>query len=73
MTPIADEAKVEAAAEIADKNAADARGAMVRALDARIRMSVARRTPYLSDQATKELAEDVVKNVTGFLGEVFSL
>ena len=36
-------------------------------------MSVARRTPYLSDQATKELAEDVVKNVKGFLGEVFSL
>ena len=34
MTPIADEAKVEAAAEVADKNVADARGAMVRALDA---------------------------------------
>lgn len=74
MNQIAAESKIEAIAEETDRHIIEeARQAMVLALAGRIRMSVARRTPFLSDQATKELAEDVIANVNAFLKEVFSL
>lgn len=59
--------------EEVDKSISDARDALLRALDGRIRMSVARQTPFLSDQATKKLADDVIGTVTAYLQDVFTL
>lgn len=63
----------DAIREEVDKHAEEARAALRQALDGRIRMSVARQTPFLSDQATKKLADDVIGNVTAYLKDVFTL
>jgi hypothetical protein len=67
------EPEIDEIREEVDNRINEARDALVRALSGRIRMSVARRTPYLSDQATKELTEDVIENVTAYLKDVFTL
>lgn len=66
-------AEIEAIREEVDKHVNEARNAMASALEGRIRMSVARQTPFLSDQATKKLADDVIGNVTAYLKDVFTL
>lgn len=66
-------AEIEAIREEVDNHVAEARDALLRALEGRIRMSVARQTPFLSDQATKKLADDVIGNVTAYLKDVFTL
>lgn len=50
-----------------------ARYHLARGITLRVRTSVDRRTPFLSDDATNALAEDVIENVMAFLRESFDL
>lgn len=65
--------EIAALVEESHAREADFRDALARGLDTRIRMSVHRRTPFLSDQATKELAEAIIENVSAFLKGAFDL
>lgn len=65
--------EVGAICEDVDKHVNEARAALLFALEGQVRMSVARQTPFLSDQATKKLADDVIGSVTAYLKDVFTL